>query len=173
MKTMAKFLWVGLTAFSLLAFSTGHSAAQQTAGPLAKQLVGTWILVSLVIERPDGSKFDAYGPNPKGTIVFDGTGRYINAVVRADRPKFDSGSRLEGTPEQNKAIVEGTNVSFGTYSVDEKERSLMLHVEAAMIPNSIGNSLKRMVTLNGDELTLSYPGSTGRGQATNVYRRAK
>jgi len=41
----------------------------------AKDLVGTWTLVSVVAER-DGKKFDSYGPNAKGSLVFDANGRY-------------------------------------------------------------------------------------------------
>lgn len=48
-----------------------------------KDLVGTWTLVSVVTER-DGRKFDSYGSNAKGMLVFDanthiitgGTGKY-------------------------------------------------------------------------------------------------
>jgi len=42
--------------------------------------------------------------------------------MRADLPKFGSGSRLQGTPDENKAIVQGTVSSFGTYTVDEGKK---------------------------------------------------
>src|SRR5439155_16958914 len=37
---------------------------------LKDQLIGTWILVSNVVERPDGTKVDQFGPNPKGILIF-------------------------------------------------------------------------------------------------------
>jgi hypothetical protein len=43
-------------------------------------LVGTWKLVSVLTEQ-DGRKFDAYGPNAKGLLVFDANGRYSIILV--------------------------------------------------------------------------------------------
>jgi ABC-type uncharacterized transport system substrate-binding protein len=40
-------------------------------------------------------------------------------VVRSDLPKFGSNNRMSGTPEENKAIVQGSIAYFGTYSIDE------------------------------------------------------
>ena len=39
----------------------------------AKDLVGTWTLVSLTLER-DGKKTDFYGPNPQGQVTYDANG---------------------------------------------------------------------------------------------------
>jgi hypothetical protein len=61
----------------------------------AKDLVGTRTLVSVVTER-DGRKFDTYGPNAKGLLVFDSKGRYSIIFIAADLPKFVSGSRSSG-----------------------------------------------------------------------------
>jgi hypothetical protein len=51
----------------------------------AKDLIGTWSLVSVVTER-DGKKSDAYGPNAKGSLVFDANGRYSIIFIAADLP---------------------------------------------------------------------------------------
>jgi hypothetical protein len=48
----------------------------------AKDLVGTWALVSVVAER-DGRKFDSYDPNAKGLLVFDAIGRYSMILIAA------------------------------------------------------------------------------------------
>ena len=52
---------VGLT---LLGTSAGW--AQQKAAASAKQLVGTWTLVSVNISFPDGKKVQPFGPNAQG-----------------------------------------------------------------------------------------------------------
>jgi hypothetical protein len=49
----------------------------------AKDLVGTWTLVSVVAER-DGRKFDSYSPNAKGLLVFNANGRY--SIIFIARP---------------------------------------------------------------------------------------
>jgi hypothetical protein len=70
----------------------------------AKDLVGTWTLVSVVAER-DGRKFDSYGPNAKGLLMFDANGRYSIIFIAAGLPKFVSGIRSSGTADENKAVV--------------------------------------------------------------------
>jgi hypothetical protein len=55
-----------LTALACLHAAFSGEAAAQTA----RDLVGTWTLVSVVTER-DGKKFDTYGSNAKGLLVFD------------------------------------------------------------------------------------------------------
>jgi len=39
--------------------------------------------------------------------MFDGNGRLSLQEMRLDLPKFASNNRQEGTPEENKAIVQG------------------------------------------------------------------
>jgi hypothetical protein len=173
MKTTQKVLWAGLVSFALLALPAGQSRAQQDSGPLAKQLIGTWIVVAVVVERPDGSRFDSYGPDPKGLLIFDATGRYVSAVMRSGRPKFAANTRIGGTAEENQAALEGIQVHLGTYTVNEAERTVTLHVEGAAYPNLEGTDQKRTVILAGDELKWSFPGTSGRGIAHNVWRRAK
>src|SRR5262245_8471442 len=51
-----------------LALLPGSSAGQEKT--LKQQLVGAWTLVAVVGERSDGSKFEPFGANPKGIIIF-------------------------------------------------------------------------------------------------------
>jgi hypothetical protein len=83
--------------------------AQQALPQSAKdQLVGTWMLVSIYDERQDGSKFDPFGANPTGILIFDANGRFASQIIGSGLPKFASNNRLEGTPEENKAVVQGS-----------------------------------------------------------------
>jgi hypothetical protein len=59
----------------VVGFSASNSIAQQK--PLKEQLVGTWTLVSSDQVRPDGSKVQQFGANPKGINVFDPNGRFF------------------------------------------------------------------------------------------------
>ena len=40
-------------------------------------------------------------------------GRYILLTARSGQPKFASNNRMEGTPEEYKAVVQGMIVHFG------------------------------------------------------------
>lgn len=101
---------------------TGGASAQQ-ARPLREQMPGVWTVVSSDTIRPDGTRVPTFGPNPKGLLIFDANGRYMLQLVRSGNPRFVSGNRMEGTAEENKAVVQGSLAHFGTYSVDEAERT--------------------------------------------------
>ena len=140
----------------------------------ANDLLGTWTLVSVTLEK-DGTKTDFYGPNPQGQSTFDVNGRFSVIITRSDLPKFASNDRLAGTPEENKAIVQGSIASFGTYSVSETDKTYTQHVESSTFPNSIGTDRKYSFDISGDKLNItviSAP-STGTGTAYLVWKRTK
>ena len=151
-------------------------APQTLAQSPQDQLVGTWMLVSVHIEAPDGSKFDAFGANPTGILIMDGNGHISVQFIGSGLPKFASNDRLEGTPEENKAVMRGILCYFGTYSVSDTDHSLNIHIENSSFPNWKGTDQKRFLTLTEDEMkwinptaTTGGPGFTGH----TVWKRAK
>ena len=83
-------------------------------------------------------------------------GRYSNQIHRSDLPKFASKNRLQGTPDEYKAIAQGSVSSFGKYSVNEADRTLTLHYEAASFPNLVGTQSTRSVTITGARARLEF-----------------
>ena len=104
-------------ALSGLAISAGAALAQS-----AKDLVGTWTLVSVSLDV-GGNKSEPFGAAPKGISTYDGT-RQSTTIVRADMPKFASNNRSTGTAEENKAAVQGSLAFFGSYTYDEATKTL-------------------------------------------------
>jgi hypothetical protein len=145
------------TAIGLALFS--NIAAAQSA----KDLVGTWTLVSA----------DAFGPNPKGYVMFDANGHVGAFLMRSDLPKYASSNRNQGTAEENKATVQGMIAWFGTYSVNGTD--LMLHIEGSSFPNWSGTDQKRTnLSITGDELRWTQPTpSAGGAPVPTVWKRAK
>jgi Lipocalin-like domain len=137
-----------------------------------KDLVGTWTLVSVVTER-DGRRFDTYGPNAKGHLVFDAIGRYSIIFIAGGLPKFASGNRSSTTAEESNAVVSGSFAHFGTYFVDEVDKSFTFQVERATFPNWDGKNTKRSFGIRGDELHFTDPHSSGGGVATTIFELAK
>lgn len=137
------------------------------------QLIGSWKIVSNDNIGANGEKRQIFGPSPKGLFILSADGRYALVVVNPDRPKFQGKSRLEGTPEENKAAVTGTVASFGTWTLDEATNTLITSVEGDLFPNSEGRDQRRTIALVGDELRMvnTSPGSGGRAEI--VFRRAK
>ena len=171
---------LALAAVTAFALAGGNVAiAQQQGGALAKQLQGTWSLVSIEVVAPDGSKkVGAFGPNPKGLFIFDSGGRYSIQLFRPGIPKFAANARDKGTAEENKAVVEGTLAHFGTYKVNEKESSFTVLPEASSYPNWTGvEQPPRKFTITGDQLSLTNPAPTVSsgvgGSALLVLKRVK
>jgi Lipocalin-like domain len=156
---------VSISALTALGFALVASSA--VSAPKAtvnkKQLVGTWTIVSA----------DAYGPNPKGYLIFASDGHYSLQLQRPDIPKYASNNRTQGTPAEYKTTVEGSLSYFGTYSVNGTD--LTLRIEGSTFPNWIGTEQRREnVSIVGGELkyTNTAP-SGGGGAALLVWRRVK
>jgi hypothetical protein len=137
-----------------------------------KDLVGTWTLVSVVTEQ-DGRKFDAYGPNARGLLVFDANGRYSIIFIAGGLPSFLSGNRSSATADEAMAVIAGSFAHFGTYVVDDVNKSFTFQVERATFPNWDGKNTKRAFDIRGDELHFTDPHSSGGGVATTIFERAK
>jgi hypothetical protein len=152
------------------ALLTASSFAQQKS--LKEQLVGAWTFVSSSTNLPDGSP--AWGANTIGLAIFTDNGRYSTQVMRSDLPKFASKSRVQGTPEEYKAVVHGSIANFGTYSVNEANKTFTIRYEGSTFPNRIGTEETRPVVIEGDELRITNPApSTGGPTSQQVYRRTK
>ena len=147
------------------------TTASGTAAPTAKDLVGTWNLVSDVNTSADGRKVEPFGPSPRGIAIFDSDGHFAIVVSRPDLAKFASNNRMQGTPEENKAIVQGSIGFFGTYAV--ADGAVIQHVEGATWPSWIGTDQKRTITsFASDEQTWTTIASFG-GTSELRWRRAK
>jgi Lipocalin-like domain len=154
-----------------LALLPGSALAQQKS--LKEQLVGTWTVVSWEQVHKDGTKFHRFGTNPKGVNVFDANGRFFVMFARPDLPTFASSSPMKTTPEENKAVMEGTIAYFGTYTVDEPSKIVTLRVEASSFPNQVGSEQKRSIeSLTASELKLSNTTALTGGQINYVMKRA-
>jgi len=171
---MKRFSLLTLTTMALLflgvALPSGNAVGQEKT--LKDQLVGTWTYVSVDTVNPDGSRVPMYGPNPQGLASFDSNGRYILLTSRSGQPKFASNNRMEGTPEEYKAVVQGMIAHFGRYTVNEMDKTITFHIETSSFPNWNGIEQKRPFTLTGDELKWTTAGSSG-GLAEVVLKRAK
>jgi hypothetical protein len=148
-----------------LGFALLPSSIVAQQGTLKQQLVGAWTLVSC--EAP---ALQPICVNPNGILIFDPSGRYANVQAARGRPKSTTTTatttqtRADVTPEYYKAVAQGVVANFGTWSVNEADKTVTLQVEGALFPNGEGTEQKFSVSLTGDEL------KAGGGR---VWRRAK
>lgn len=167
---------LGLTTAALLCTGVVFSASQAPAQKSLKdQLVGAWTLVSSVATAPNGTTEQFYGPNPKGIMILDASGRYAQVQGRSDRPKLKTANRfeLDATAAELKTVLLGFAANTGSWSVNEADKTLIRRYESALVPNNEGSEQKAIVTLTGDELKLTQVSPTSRVRTDAVYRRAK
>ena len=159
-----KLLCAGFLSALVLSLMPNNAQAQT-----AKDLVGSWEIVSLDSEAKDGAKVPGYGEHPQGMVMFGPDGRFIIYIGRRDLPKFASNSMMHGTPEEYKAIGQGSVADYGTYKMEGNV--LIDHVEGGSFPNWNGTDQRRtVVRYTGDEMTWKLDAPNGIVGLTNVRR---
>jgi hypothetical protein len=134
----------------------GNAMAQQKS--LKEQLVGTWTMVLCEVVQPDGTKTPlVVGNDPTGQYIFTDNGHF-SFQAAAELPRLASNSRMKTTPEENKAVVQGSVAYYGTYTVNDADRTIALHVDRSSFPNQNGSDGKRIITaLSADEMKYINP----------------
>jgi len=161
-------------AMLVLALSAGAPFAQPASG-LKDQIVGSWNFVVAEVTAPDGKKSFPFGETPKGILIFTADGRFAQIHVASDVPKIASNNRLTGTPEEYAAIMRRSLSVFGSYTVDEANKTVTYNIVSASYPNWEGEKQTRTIDkLTADEFVNTNPGvAGGRGSASNFYKRVK
>jgi hypothetical protein len=166
---------ITLSVFAALGLALVPANAVAQSKSLKEQLVGTWLLVSAETTNADGSKLMPFGPNPKGILVMDGNGQYVSLNVSSGLPKVASNNRMTETADENKAITQGSLASYGTYTVNEAEKTVILHLDGSTFPNWAGTEQKRPIkSISADDLIYINPApTTGAGATVLTFKRAK
>lgn len=111
-------------------------AARSQTKSLKDQLVGDWQLVSV-----DFNGSNPYGSKPQGAMFVGADGRYSIIVIGVGKAR--------------------TVAYFGTYTANDADNSVTLHIAASNFINGAGRDQKRFITFTGDELTLASEKSRG------------
>jgi Lipocalin-like domain len=165
---------LNISTMTALGLALVPSAAISQQKSLKEQIVGSWAYASADTVRPDGSRVPTWGPNPAGLWMFGSDGRFMSLTGRAGVPRFASNSRTTGTPEENKAAVQGSIATFGRYTINEAQHTLTLNIEYSSFPNWTGTQQTRPFTITGDELKYTVPtASSGDGRGEVALKRAK
>jgi len=172
-----KLLRPGLFALALAGLATAAvltaqspAASGAAAGP---SLVGTWILNAADDIRPDGTRVQAYGTNPRGLLILNADGRYSLQIFRSDRPTFASGDKRKGSVAEYEAAVLGMSSHVGRYVVDVTNGTITFRIELASFPNWEGTEQKRPFELHGDELSYRVPATADGTVPISVWHRVR
>jgi hypothetical protein len=137
------------------------NAADQT---LKQQVQGAWNLVSCDAKEPTCV-------NTSGSLSLNGNGRYTIVIAAKNRPAVTGDApRKNVTPEQYKSIAKGFAANFGTWSVNEADKTLTLHAEEALFPTPAGGRDTNITIVN---VTADEMKTSGQAIGNAVYRRFK
>jgi hypothetical protein len=94
--------------------------------------------------------------------------------MRPDRPKYKASDNLrQDVPAAELGeAARAFAANFGTWSVNEADKTLIRRFEGAHFPNAEGLEEEASVSLAGDELKLVATSANGT-RIEGVYRRAK
>jgi hypothetical protein len=148
----------------------GHAVAQSAPDTFRGS---TWRLVSGRVER-GGKKVHLTAPRLQGFLMFDSNDHFLIVITRSDLPKFASNSGQAATRGGNISNLQLSISSFGTYSINDPDHTINVHIEGSTFPKWVGTDQKRWFAVDGDQLRLvnSSP-SGGRGTAELVWKRVK
>jgi hypothetical protein len=105
----------------------------------------------------------AWGANPKGAYMFSPDGRFTQMLFHTDLPKIDN--RMGGTPDQHKAIAQGVVAMYGSYTVDEANKTIIVKFEGSSFVKFVGTEGKRVITpIDDNEFRSSNPATSLRHQ---------
>ena len=139
-----------------------------------EQLVGTWMLVACEAVARDGSKSPlVMGDHPAGQYIFTDDGHF-SFQATAELSKVVSDDRMKTTPTEDKAVVQGSIAYYGTYTVNDADRTIAVHIERSSFPNLNGTDGKRIVTtLSADKMSYVNPRAMARGTINCTFKRAE
>jgi hypothetical protein len=153
--------------------SATEAAAQGKAKIDKAKLIGTWTLVSITNTGPDGKAQQTFGQGD-GVLIFGANGKFIQILARGDLPKFASNNRNTGTADENKAVVIGSLAIFGTYTINAKDGTLVLHIDRSSYPNwDNGDQTRVIASLTASELKWNIPAPSIGGNSNATWKRSK
>lgn len=116
--------------------------AVQTPARTHTSIVGTWRLVSIVSEDPNGTLQPVWGDHPAGLIIYTSEGHVSAQLYDPRRPRL--GPIAMARPlDPVQPSYQGLYTYFGTYVVDARAHTVSHHVEGAMAPDWVGSTLVR------------------------------
>jgi hypothetical protein len=153
MKIVARSMLANLLLLVSLAMIAPTTAclAQTLGKSLKEALIGHWQLISVT-----ANDRTPYGTDPHGSMFIDAAGHFSIIVIS------NGGAR--------------SVAYYGTYTVNDADKLMTLHLEDSVgggTPNAAGRDLKRLVVLNGDEMTIQNERQDGTpGTIKLTWKRA-
>ena len=126
-------------------FRTGFSFAED-----AKQLAGTWKVVSLITKFDGGDAVEPFGPNPKGRLVLTDEGQWIIILTAVHR---GAAKNLE----EKAALLDSMLAYSGKYTIEGNRMTIQVDMSWNEIYSGANQNQTRFFNIEGDILTIRSP----------------
>jgi len=155
-------------------------AACRTSGDTARahaavrqRILGAWELESRTVLKANGETLTdpILGRQPAGRLFYDASGRMALLLMRQGRTQA-----IGAADAANPRLVLGYDAYFGTFRVNERDQTIVHHVEGSLFPEDLGKDFQRGLKVDGDSLTLMFTSPTPNGSGVTRslrFRRFK
>lgn len=141
-----KLPFVAMAFLALLAESAVAEGERGTG--VAEAILGPWKLVEWVVTDPSGKKSYPYGKSPEGLLIYTDDGQMSVQLMNPDThiPEPDSNHQSDSL----EGVVARFFAYYGTYSIDEKSKTITHSISGSLAPSWIGSDQVRGYELIGD-----------------------
>ena len=142
-----------ISALSLATFA--H--AKTNGATVRKKFIGVWKLISGESkDEVTGEVRYPWGTKPVGRLAYDDAGRVFAQLMNPGRRSIGgmanrgAAAAIEtASAEDMREMLTGFNAYFGTFDVDEPDRTVIHHLQSALIPSWVGSDQRRKYEFSG------------------------
>ena len=147
---------------SALSLFPAARATTKTAAE-RKKFIGVWKLISGESrDEVTGEVRYPWGRNPVGKLSYDEAGRVFVQLMNPGRRSVGgvanrgaAAAIAAASADDMREMLTGFNAYFGTFEVDEPTRTVIHHLQSALIPSWVGSDQRRKYEFFGrDQLIL-------------------
>jgi hypothetical protein len=138
--------------------------AKTTGAGARKKLIGVWKLISGESKHEvTGEVLYPWGTNPVGRLSYDDAGRVFAQLMNPGRRSVGGMSNRgaaaaieTASAEDMREMLTGFNAYFGTFDVDEPSRTVIHHLQSALIPSWVGTDQRRKYEFSGNNQLIMF-----------------
>lgn len=143
----------------VLAARVARNDALMTIKTLKAALAGSWRLTNYVREQGN-RRIAPFGPDAYGHLLYGHDGRMAATLCRPDRPRLSHPPGLDWSGDNTEwaAAAQSYFAYTGSYRlvVETATGFIVDHdVEAALLPDWVGTTIRRWGRIGGDQLVLT------------------
>lgn len=147
---------------SALSFAPFADASTSAAAE-RKRFIGIWKLMSGVsTDEATGAVRYPWGEKPVGRLSYDEAGRVFAQLMNPGRRSVGGISNrgaaaaiADASADEMREMLTGFNAYFGTFDLDVPSRTVIHHLQSALIPSWVGTDQRRKYEFTGrDQLIM-------------------